>query len=56
MIMGASFSQFIYEVNLCFAAETVLLAFQNYILVLGTSVMIPSLLVPAMGGNDVSVC
>lgn len=49
-------SQFIYEVNLCLAAETVLLAFQNYILVLGTSVMIPSLLVPAMGGNDVSFC
>ncbi|KAJ7960341.1 Nucleobase-ascorbate transporter [Quillaja saponaria] len=33
-------------------AETILLAFQNYILVLGTSVMIPSLLVPAMGGTD----
>ncbi|KAJ9686528.1 hypothetical protein PVL29_015430 [Vitis rotundifolia] len=32
--------------------ETILLAFQNYILVLGTSVMIPSLLVPVMGGND----
>ncbi|KAG9455084.1 hypothetical protein H6P81_007988 [Aristolochia fimbriata] len=33
-------------------AETFLLAFQNYILMLGTSVMIPSLLVPLMGGND----
>ncbi|XP_022771744.1 nucleobase-ascorbate transporter 1-like [Durio zibethinus] len=33
-------------------AETILLAFQNYILILGTSVMIPSLLVPAMGGSD----
>ncbi|KAG2712127.1 hypothetical protein I3760_04G110300 [Carya illinoinensis] len=33
-------------------AETILLAFQNYILVLGTSVMIPTMLVPAMGGND----
>ncbi|KAK6120629.1 hypothetical protein DH2020_045624 [Rehmannia glutinosa] len=32
--------------------ETILLAFQNYILVLGTSVMIPSLLVPMMGGTD----
>ncbi|KAL6010242.1 N-terminal acetyltransferase [Asimina triloba] len=31
--------------------ETILLAFQNYILMLGTSVMIPSLLVPAMGGT-----
>lgn len=36
------------------AAETILLAFQNYILMLGTSVMIPSLLVPLMGGTDVS--
>ncbi|KAH1081741.1 hypothetical protein J1N35_021502 [Gossypium stocksii] len=33
-------------------AETILLAFQNYILMLGTSVMIPSVLVPAMGGSD----
>lgn len=33
-------------------AETILLAFQNYILVLGTSVMIPTLLVPLMGGTD----
>ncbi|KAM7277135.1 hypothetical protein ACFE04_019001 [Oxalis oulophora] len=33
-------------------AEAVLLAFQNYILMLGTTVMIPSLLVPAMGGSD----
>ncbi|WRX09380.1 Nucleobase cation symporter 2 family - like 2 [Theobroma cacao] len=33
-------------------AETILLAFQNYIQLLGTSVMIPSLLVPAMGGSD----
>ncbi|XP_071716996.1 nucleobase-ascorbate transporter 1 [Rutidosis leptorrhynchoides] len=32
--------------------ETILLAFQNYILVIGTSVMIPSLLVPLMGGSD----
>jgi len=38
----------------CLAAETILLAFQNYILMLGTSVMIPSFLVPAMGGNPVS--
>ncbi|KAG2716911.1 hypothetical protein I3760_03G149300 [Carya illinoinensis] len=33
-------------------AETILLAFQNYILMLGTSVMIPTMLVPAMGGSD----
>uniref|UniRef100_A0A7N0RIR0 Nucleobase-ascorbate transporter 1 n=1 Tax=Kalanchoe fedtschenkoi TaxID=63787 RepID=A0A7N0RIR0_KALFE len=32
--------------------ETILLAFQNYILMLGTSVMIPSALVPMMGGSD----
>ncbi|KAF1868547.1 hypothetical protein Lal_00035985 [Lupinus albus] len=36
----------------CLAAEAILLAFQNYILMLGTSVMVPSLLVPAMGGSD----
>ncbi|XP_065876576.1 nucleobase-ascorbate transporter 1 [Euphorbia lathyris] len=33
-------------------AETVALAFQNYILMLGTTVMIPSMLVPAMGGSN----
>lgn len=38
----------------CIAVETILLAFQNYILMLGTSVMIPSMLVPAMGGSSVS--
>ncbi|KAI7726826.1 hypothetical protein M8C21_006625, partial [Ambrosia artemisiifolia] len=32
--------------------ETILLAFQNYILMLGTTVMIPSLLVPYMGGSN----
>ncbi|KAH6789000.1 Xanthine/uracil permease family protein [Perilla frutescens var. frutescens] len=32
--------------------ETLLLAFQNYILVIGTSVMIPTMLVPLMGGSD----
>lgn len=32
--------------------ETILLAFQNYILMLGTSVMVPTLLVPLMGGSD----
>ncbi|XP_042493182.1 nucleobase-ascorbate transporter 1-like isoform X4 [Macadamia integrifolia] len=32
--------------------ETVLLAFQNYILMLGTTVMIPTYLVPLMGGNN----
>lgn len=39
----------------CLAAETIILAFQNYIMMLGTSVMIPTILVPAMGGSDVSL-
>lgn len=34
-------------------AETVLLAFQHYIVMLGTTVMISSLLVPLMGGDNV---
>ncbi|CAO2815825.1 unnamed protein product [Amaranthus hypochondriacus] len=33
-------------------AETILLGFQNYILMLGTSVMIPTMLVHPMGGSD----
>ncbi|KAJ1426138.1 Xanthine/uracil/vitamin C permease [Sesbania bispinosa] len=32
--------------------ETILLGFQHYILALGTAVMIPSFLVPMMGGSD----
>ncbi|XP_058093327.1 nucleobase-ascorbate transporter 1-like [Magnolia sinica] len=32
--------------------QTMILAFQNYILMLGTSVMIPSMLVPLMGGSN----
>jgi len=36
------------------AAETIALGFQHYILALGTAVMIPSFLVPVMGGSDVS--
>jgi len=43
----------IYCVKL-FAAETIALGFQHYILALGTAVMIPSFLVPVMGGSDVS--
>lgn len=34
--------------------ETIVLGFQHYILALGTAVMIPSFLVPLMGGSDVS--
>ncbi|KAK9677366.1 hypothetical protein RND81_11G138900 [Saponaria officinalis] len=33
-------------------AETMILGFQNYILMLGTTVTIPAILVPAMGGSD----
>ncbi|CAN6462524.1 unnamed protein product [Victoria cruziana] len=35
-----------------FADHVIILAFQHYIVMLGTSVMLPSLLVPLMGGND----
>lgn len=34
--------------------EAIALGFQHYILALGTAVMIPSFLVPLMGGSDVS--
>ena len=44
----------IIDIQFSIAAETILLAFQNYILVIGTSVMIPTALVPLMGGSDVS--
>lgn len=33
-------------------AEAIILGFQHYILMLGTTVMIPTLLVPEMGGSD----
>lgn len=35
-------------------AEAIALGFQHYLVVLGSSVMIPSILVPMMGGTDVS--
>lgn len=34
--------------------EAIALGFQHYILALGTAVMIPTFLVPLMGGTDVS--
>jgi hypothetical protein len=40
--------------NLKHAAEAVILGFQHYIVMLGTSVIIPSALVPQMGGGNVS--
>ena len=36
------------------AGEAIALGFQHYILALGTAVMIPSFLVPLMGGSNVS--
>lgn len=36
------------------AGEAIALGFQHYILALGTAVMIPSFLVPLMGGDPVS--
>lgn len=36
------------------AAEGIVLGFQHYIVMLGTTVIIPSILVPLMGGGDVS--
>jgi hypothetical protein len=41
-------------VNLEYAAEAIILGFQHYIVMLGTSVIIPSALVPQMGGGNVS--
>lgn len=37
------------------AGEAIALGFEHYILALGTAVMIPSFLVPMMGGDDVSL-
>jgi hypothetical protein len=36
------------------SGEAILLGFQHYIVMLGTAVMIPTMLVPRMGGDDVS--
>jgi hypothetical protein len=36
------------------SGEAIILGFQHYILALGTAVMIPAVLVPMMGGSDVS--
>lgn len=37
------------------AAECIVQGFQHYIVMLGTTVIIPSILVPLMGGGDVSI-
>lgn len=36
------------------AAEAILLGFQHYLVMLGTTVIIPTALVPQMGGGNVS--
>lgn len=41
------------EIADCLAAEAILLGFQHYIVMLGTTVLIPSALVPQMGGGKV---
>ena len=37
------------------AAEAVVLGFQHYLLTVGITVLIPSIIVPQMGGGDVSI-
>lgn len=38
-----------------YAAEAILLGFQHYLVMLGTTVLIPTFLVPQMGGGHVSL-
>ena len=37
------------------AAEAVVLGFQHYLLTVGITVLIPSIIVPQMGGGDVRI-
>lgn len=46
---------FIYVYMIDDAAEGIVQGFQHYIVMLGTTVIIPSILVPLMGGGDVSI-
>ena len=41
--------------GLCIAAEAILLGFQHFLVMLGTTVIIPTALVPQMGGGNVRV-
>jgi xanthine/uracil permease len=43
-------------INVNFTAETCLLGFQHYLVMLGTTVLIANTLVPRMGGSTVSFC
>ena len=59
LISIVSVLHFFCELHLIFVfelltVETVILGFQHFILALGTAIMIPSFLVPLMGGSDVS--
>jgi hypothetical protein len=47
-------SVFVFFFLLFVSGEAIILGFQHYILALGTAVMIPTVLVPMMGGDDVS--
>lgn len=40
---------------LFFSAEAILLGFQHYLVMLGTTVIIPTALVPQMGGGNVKM-
>ena len=42
-------------VDLCNAAEAILLGFQHFLVMLGTTVIIPTALVPQMGGGNVRI-
>jgi xanthine/uracil permease len=46
-----------FKLRVCFsnAAEAILLGFQHYLVMLGTTVLIPTSLVPQMGGGNVSL-
>lgn len=48
-------SALIYEVLRCVAVPIAVYGFQHYISMLGSIILIPLLMVPAMGGSPVSV-
>lgn len=52
---SASFCSYFIIVKLfLYSAEAILLGFQHYLVMLGTTVLIPAALVPQMGGGNVS--
>lgn len=48
-------TSFVLNVVLLHAAEALVLGFQHYLLTLGITVLIPSMIVPQMGGDDVRI-